>query len=52
MMDRYIAYLQEKIEFVPWVSVIFTQSDDKKKVDEVFERALEIHAERHKRVKT
>jgi GTP-binding protein len=52
MMDRYIAYLQEKIEFLPWVSVIFTSATDKKRVDEILARAVEIHAERQKRVKT
>ena len=52
MMDRYIAYLQEKIEFLPWVSVIFTSATDKKRVWEILERAVEIHAERQKRVKT
>jgi len=30
MMLRYIDYLKEKIEFVPWVSVIFTSATDKK----------------------
>ena len=52
MMTRYIAYLQEKIEFLPWVSVIFTSATDKKRVDEILERAVEIQAERFKRVKT
>lgn len=52
MMARYIDYLQEKIEFVPWVPVIFTSATDKKRVDEILERAVEIHAERFKRVKT
>jgi len=26
MMERYINYLKEKIEFLPWVSVIFTSA--------------------------
>jgi len=52
MMNRYIAYLQEKIEFIPWVSVIFTSATDKKRVNEILERAKEIKSERFKRVKT
>ncbi len=52
MMERYIQYLQEKIDFLPWVSVIFTSAIDKKRVDEILKRAVEIHAERFKRVKT
>lgn len=52
MMNRYIAYLQEKIEFIPWVSVIFTSATEKKRVTEILERAIEINNERHKRVKT
>ena len=52
MMDRYINYLQEKIEFIPWVSVIFTSAIDKKRVNEILERAIEIKEERQKRVKT
>lgn len=52
MMNRYINYLQEKIEFIPWVSVIFTSAIDKKRVNEILERAREIKQERFKRVKT
>jgi len=52
MMNRYIWYLQEKIEFMPWVSVIFTSTIDKKRVNEILERAIEIKVERSKRVKT
>ena len=52
MMNRYINYLQEKIEFIPWVSVIFTSAIDKKRVNEILERAIEIKQERFKRVKT
>lgn len=52
MMNRYINYLQEKIEFIPWVSVIFTAAVDKKRVNEILERAVEIKEERFKRVKT
>ena len=52
MMNKYIAYLQEKIEFLPWVSVVFTSAVDKKRLNEILERAIEIKEERFKRVKT
>jgi len=52
MMNKYIAYLQEKIEFIPWVSVIFTSALDKKRIDEILKTAIEIKKERFKRVKT
>jgi len=52
MMLRYIEYLKEKIEFIPWVSVIFTSATEKKRLTEILERATDIYAERHKRVKT
>ena len=52
MMLRYIEYLKEKIEFIPWVSVIFTSATEKKRLTEVLERAIDIHTERQKRVKT
>jgi GTPase len=52
IMDRYINYLREKIDFLPWVSVIFTAATEKKRVKEVLERAAEIVVERQKRVKT
>jgi GTP-binding protein len=52
MMSRYIAYLQEKVDFIPWVSVIFTSAIDKKRVNEILNRAIEIKEERQKRVKT
>ena len=52
MMLRYIEYLKEKIEFVPWVSVIFSSATDKKRVNEILDRAGEIKLERFKRIKT
>jgi len=52
MMNRYIEYLKKKIEFLPWVSVIFTSATDRKRVDEILENAVEIKLERLKRVKT
>ncbi len=52
MMNRYIEYLKSKIEFLPWVSVIFTSALDRKRVDEILEAASNIKAERFKRVKT
>jgi len=52
MMNRYIEYLKSKIEFLPWVSVIFTSATDRKRVDEILEAAENIKKERYKRVKT
>lgn len=52
IMDKYIGYLRQKIEFLPWVSVIFTSATEKKRLDEILERAIEIKEERQKRVKT
>lgn len=52
MMNRYIEYLKAKVEFLPWVSVIFTSATDRKRVDEVLESATNIKIERFKRVKT
>ena len=52
MMNKYINYLKSKIEFLPWVSVIFTSATDRKRVDEVLEAAANIKIERFKRVKT
>ena len=52
MMNRYIEYLKSKIEFLPWVSVVFTSAVDKKRVDEILENAKNIKLERFKRVKT
>ena len=51
-MNRYITYLKEKVEFLPWVSVVFTSATEKKRLEEILERAIEIQAERQKRVKT
>jgi len=52
MMTRYIAYLKERIEFLPWVSVVFTSATEKKRLNEILDRTIEIAAERKKRVKT
>ena len=52
MMNRYIEYLKAKIEFLPWVSVVFTSALDKKRIDDILENAKNIKEERFKRVKT
>ncbi len=52
MMERYTAYLQEKIEFLPWVSVIFTSATEKKRLTNILDEAITIAWERQKRVKT
>ncbi|USN59075.1 MAG: GTP-binding protein [Candidatus Peribacteria bacterium] len=52
MMDRYLHYLHEKIDFLPWAAVIFTSAVDRKRVDQIFEKAAQIFEWRHKRVKT
>ena len=52
MMNRYITYLKSKIEFLPWVSVVFASATEKKRVDEILKNASEIRQERIKRVKT
>lgn len=52
IMDRYINYLKEKIDFLPWVSIIFTSAIWSKRLDEILKRAWEISLERSKRVKT
>jgi predicted GTPase len=52
-MGRYLSYLSEKFDFLPWVSVIFTSAVEKKRVDEILETAILINEERkNKRVRT
>lgn len=53
IMGRYLWYLSEKFDFLPWVSVIFTSAVEKKRVEEILETAININEERkNKRVKT
>ena len=52
MMLRYIEYLKEKIEFLPWVTVIFTSATEKKRLTNILDEAVNIFVERKKRVKT
>jgi len=52
IMNRYIEYLKTKIEFLPWVSVVFTSAVKEKRLQEILENALNIKNERFKRVKT
>jgi GTP-binding protein len=52
MMERYIEYLKEKIEFLPWVTVIFTSATEKKRLTQILDEAIKIAEERKKRVKT
>lgn len=53
IMWRYLSYLSEKFDFLPWVSVIFTSAVEKKRVEEILDTAILINEERkNKRVKT
>jgi len=53
IMWKYLTYLSEKFDFLPWVSVIFTSALDKKRVEEILDTAILINEERkNKRVKT
>nr|MDD3720441.1 ribosome biogenesis GTPase Der [Candidatus Gracilibacteria bacterium] len=52
MMDKYLGYLKKKMDFLPWVSVIFTTATEKKRVNEILDSAIGIREERNKRVKT
>lgn len=53
IMGRYLSYLSEKFDFLPWVSVIFTSAVEKKRVEEILDSAILINEERKfKRVKT
>ncbi len=53
IMGKYLTYLWDKFDFLPWVSVIFTSALEKKRVEEILDTALLINEERkNKRVKT
>ncbi len=52
IMNKYLGYLAEKFDFLPWASVIFTSAIEKKRVDEILKTAILIDVERKKRVKT
>lgn len=52
MMNRYNDYLKSKVEFLPWVSVVFTSAIKNQRVGEILEDAKNIKIERYKRVKT
>lgn len=52
IMNRYLEYLKEKFDFLPWVSVIFTSAVKEKRLEEILKSAKEIKEERFKRVKT
>jgi predicted GTPase len=51
-MNRYLKYLKDKFDFLPWVSVIFTSAIKEKRLEEILKSAKEIKEERFKRVKT
>lgn len=52
IMDKYMVYLKDKMDFLPWVSTIFTSAIEKKRVNEILDSAIWISLERKKRVKT
>lgn len=52
MMNRYIEYLKEKIDFLPWVTVVFTSASEKVRLTDILSQAIDISGERKKRVKT
>jgi predicted GTPase len=38
-MNRYLDYLKQKFDFLPWVSVIFTSALKEKRLEEILEAA-------------
>lgn len=53
IMWRYLRYIEDKFDFLSWVSVIFTSAVEKKRIEEILDTALLINEERkNKRVKT
>lgn len=52
MMDRYIVYMKQKIEFLSWAPVVFSSALEGRRVKDILSRAQEIKDERVKRVKT
>ncbi|MBW7954535.1 ribosome biogenesis GTPase Der [Candidatus Gracilibacteria bacterium] len=53
IMGRYLRYIEDKFDFLSWVSVIFTSAVEKKRIEEILDTALLINEERkNKRVKT
>lgn len=52
IMWKYISYLNEKFDFIPWVNVIFTSAIEKRWVEDILNEVINIEKERKKRVKT
>lgn len=52
IMDKYLWYLKEKMDFLPWVTTLFTSATEKKRVNDILDSAIGINTERKKRVKT
>ena len=52
ILERYMQYLAKKFDFLSYSPVIFTQAIEGKRIDLVLEHAIQIRAERQKRVKT
>lgn len=52
MMERYIGYMKQKVDFLPWCPVIFSSALEGRRVKDILARASEIKEERFKRVKT
>jgi predicted GTPase len=40
IMDKYMVYLKDKMDFLPWVSTIFTSAIEKKRVNEILDSAI------------
>jgi GTP-binding protein len=51
-MNRYIEYLQKKVEFLSWAPVVFSSATENKRVEEILENAVEVKKQRFKRIKT
>lgn len=50
--DRISGYLQSELAFVPWAPLIFTSSVDGQNLNKIFDLALDVQAERGRKVKT
>lgn len=52
ILDRYMHYLSKKFDFLSYAPVIFTSAIENRRIDIILDHALNIYAERRKRVKT
>jgi GTP-binding protein len=52
MMDRFLTYLQDKLDYIPWAPVLFVSAKTGENITSILDQVYHVYQERQKRIET